>query len=451
MERVTSLLHLRSVLASASFRLTIACAGAFVLVVLIVFAVGGIATVLVLDRELKSQVEDEFADLKDVFATSGEAGLVRAIENRQRSVYTEGLSYRLSTFGNRLLAGKAFLPDFAETWTEFVPPGNDEDEVHASRAVRLSDDLWLAVAIDRESLKDSIDHLLTGAAWTLAIAPLLALLCGWMMSMMVLRRIDAVTRTTVRIREEGLQARVPLSGSGDEFDRLASNINAMLDSIEALTRNIEQVSAGVAHNLRSPLSRLRNTLERLRQETHEPKLLAVADGASEEVASILKTFDALLRIGQIDSGTRRAGFQPVDLSALVTDLVDTYEPVTSAAGKRLTAAIPPDIRIHGDAELLVQMIANLVENAVEHTPEHTNIAIGLAGQSQVSLTVADDGPGIPAEERRHVLERFYRLDRSLRSNGSGLGLSIVQAIAKLHGAQVILSDNRPGLHVEVRF
>lgn len=449
--RATSLPHLRRVFASASFRLTIACAGAFVLVILVLFTIGGIATVVFLDHELKWRVDDEVAALKDAFTTVGEPGLIRAIENRERSVYTEGLSYRLSTFGNQLLAGKDFLPDFSKDWTEFVPPGNDPDEVHVAKAVRLSDTLWLAVAIDREQLNDAIELLVNGAAWTLGIAPLLALLCGWMMSMMVLRRIEAITRTTVRIREEGLHARVPVSGSGDEFDRLALNINAMLDSIEALTRNIEQVSAGIAHNLRSPLSRLRNTLEGLRREASQPALLDAIDGAAEQVTSVLRTFDALLRIGQIDSGTRRAGFRAVDLSELLIELVDTYEPVARAAEKRLTAEIAPKVQIKGDEELLVQMIVNLLENAVEHTPENTTISLALASRSPVTLVIADDGTGIPEGERQRVFERFYRVDQNPGTNGSGLGLSIVQAIARLHGARITLSDNEPGLRVELNF
>jgi signal transduction histidine kinase len=443
----------RNVFATASFRLTLAYAGTFVAALLAIMIIGGIALMLYLDHEFKERVDDDIAELTTIYNESGDAGVIRAIDERAEDSVDTGLSYRFGTADGDVLAGRADIPAFDSGWITFVPPGNDPDEEHMAQAARLSDRRTLIVAVDAETLSDAREFIFDAAAATLAIAVPLALVCGWMMAAMVLRRIEAITDTTLRIREGGLHARVPVRGSGDEFDRLAVSINAMLDSIEALTRNIQQVSVGIAHDLKTPLTRVRNRLETLRDDAADlARFEKPIDRAITEVGALMATFEALLRIGQIDAGTRRSGFKTVDLSQVVAELAETYAVVAEDGGKTLQASVEPDITVQGDRELLAQMIVNLVENAIEHTPAATTITVRLAERDgRVMLIVADDGPGIPEADRARVFERFFRLDRSRQVNGSGLGLSIVSAVAKLHDAVITLADNHPGLRAELCF
>jgi len=292
--------------------------------------------------------------------------------------------------------------------------------------------------------------MLAGTGWTLAISFPLALLCGGMMSAMVLRRIEAISETAKQIRDGGLHRRAPLRGTDDEFDRLTAHINAMLDSIEDLTKNIQEVSSGIAHDLRTPLTRISNRLQALQgQEVTKGRLEQATEAALAEVDSLLVTFDALLRIGQIEAGTRRAGFQKLDFSALVGELAETYEVMASESDRSLKTEVAPDIQVQGDRALLVQMVANVLENAIVHTPVQTEISMSLLQQGDaVRLTIVDNGPGVPEEERERVFRRFYRVDRSRSTNGSGLGMSIVRSIANLHEIDVQISDNEPGLRVE---
>jgi signal transduction histidine kinase len=428
-----------------------AYAGLFVVGTLIVLTLGGGVTIWFLRHQLTTMVEDELTDLTRTYRAHGLNGVVAAVQVGVRS--GGDLGYFVGEPGRDRLAGSVTPKAIEPGWFDFVRVGDDEDEAWLAKSLRLQDDVWLVVAVDPEPLNDVQELMLSGIGWTVAIALPLALICGSMMTLMILRRIDAITATTIRIRDGGLRSRVPTKGNNDEFDRLALNINAMLDSIQDLTRNIQQVSTGIAHDLRTPLSRLRNTLDIMGANNgNKAATEKMIDGAIGELEVVLETFDALLRIGQIDAGTRRSNFHDIDLSALMSDLVETYEPVASADNKTLTADIVADAHVHGDRPLIVQMLANVIENAIEHTPAGTTIDVALSEQAgSMRIAVADDGPGIPEAERARVFERFYRLDESRQSNGSGLGFSIVAAITKLHDADITLSDNGPGLRVEIAF
>ena len=224
----------------------------------------------------------------------------------------------------------------------------------------------------------------------------------------------------------------------------------MLEAIEQLTGNVENVSIGIAHDLRTPLGRMRNRLEELETKVDPAALQAIL----QELDGILATFEALLRIGQIDSGSRRAAFVTIDLSALLLDLADTYAPVAEAGDRRLETSVAQGLTVTGDRALLVQLFANLIENAIEHTPTESTIRLTLAPSTgersgMIVATVRDDGPGIPAHERARVRERFGRLDGSRHDRGNGLGLSIVDSIARLHGMTLSLEDAGPGLEVKL--
>jgi signal transduction histidine kinase len=227
----------------------------------------------------------------------------------------------------------------------------------------------------------------------------------------------------------------------------------MLDRIEGLMLGLQQVSSDIAHDLRTPLTRLRQSLELARRREHSVEgLHSALDGAILNVEAILETFGALLRIAQIESGTRRSGFTSVALSELLEGLIEAYQPVAEEKRQNLQGRVMPGLFVHGDRELLTQLFANLIENAIGHSPAGAEISVeATPTRGEVVVVVTDNGPGIPAEFRRKVLQRFYRLEASRTTPGSGLGLSLVAAVAILHEVAIDLEDNEPGLKCRVRF
>jgi len=268
-----------------------------------------------------------------------------------------------------------------------------------------------------------------------------------------LKRVEAVGRTTRAIMDGDLSRRVPVRGTGDEFDDLASGVNAMLDRIEHLMKSMRQVTNDIAHDLRTPLTRLRQRLELARSRAVSIEELREAlSHAILQTDSILETFGALLRIAQIEAGGRAVPAMPLNVSKLLNGIVDDFAPVAEDHGQKLIAEIDPDLKLTGDPELLTQMVVNLVDNAIRHTPSGAKIAVqARAVRDGLELAVADTGPGIPVKERDNVLRPFYRLEASRTTEGSGLGLSLVAAIAERHDAKLSLADNAPGLRVAVLF
>jgi signal transduction histidine kinase len=249
-----------------------------------------------------------------------------------------------------------------------------------------------------------------------------------------------------------LGRRIPLRGADDEFDHLAGSLNAMLDRIQALMKDLEQVSNDIAHDLRTPLARLRQKLEVAQDAATADAMRAALADSIADVDGILDTFAAILRIAQIGSGSRKANFARIDFSELLDGLVETYRVVAETKGQTLSDAIRRDLFVEGDRELLTQMVANLLENAINHTPPGVAIALEASRTTDgVRIVVADRGAGIPAAYRQKVFERFFRLEPSRSAHGNGLGLSLVAAIAELHGATVTLEDNHPGLRAVIAF
>jgi signal transduction histidine kinase len=250
-----------------------------------------------------------------------------------------------------------------------------------------------------------------------------------------------------------LDQRVPERGTDDDLDRLARTLNRMLQRIGELIEGLRQVSSALAHDLRTPLTRLRQRLESARTgERSRPELESAIDAGIAEMDTILATFAALLRIAEVEAGARRAGFAEVDLAAVATNVVEAFAAPAEDERKMLVSSIDPAVSVRGDRELLTQLLANLVENAIVHTPKDTRIEVRLdRTTSGGRLTVADDGPGVPVGERERIFAKFHRLDRSRTLPGNGLGLSLVSAIADLHGARLAVNDNGPGLRVTLDF
>ncbi len=227
----------------------------------------------------------------------------------------------------------------------------------------------------------------------------------------------------------------------------------MLNQIQLLMESLSQVSNDIAHALRTPLGRLRQKLEVARATSGvNSKCAKTIDAALDETDNILDTFSALLRIAQIESGTRTAGFREIDISKLFESVSEAFSAVAEDEGKTLNARIAPSIRFWGDGDLLSEMLANLLDNAIRHTPRGAHIDVSLVNHgSQLVASVADDGPGVPSSEQERIFRRFYRLDRSIRTAGTGLGLSLVAAVAELHGMKLSATDNMPGLRMTLTF
>jgi signal transduction histidine kinase len=264
------------------------------------------------------------------------------------------------------------------------------------------------------------------------------------------RRIDDIANTLTAAASGDLACRIATSTAGDDLDQVAHKINAMLAQLQRLIQNVNQASTDIAHDLKKPLSRLRERLELATEKASEAKdFQETVQAAIVDVDSIVATFEALLNISQLQAGDRRARFTDVDLKTILSDVIDLFGPVVEDAGARLTHNLSP-AKIRGDRELLVQLFANLVENALRHCPKGVAISLTLESVPQGFVAcVADNGPGIPEAERDNVFRRFYRLESARSSEGHGLGLSLVAAIADLHGATVVLGENHPGLSISL--
>ncbi|HTN97020.1 MAG TPA: HAMP domain-containing sensor histidine kinase, partial [Nordella sp.] len=329
----------------------------------------------------------------------------------------------------------------------------DDDHEMIAFGKHLPDGSFLLVGDDGYGAIATQRAINEAFAWASILALALSILAGIIISQRFLRSIDRINATSNAIMRGQLKERIPVYDTSDEIDKLAANLNQMLDGNQALLELLKQVSTNVAHDLRTPMTRLRqhleeSTLARLSADAYR----AVIDQAIDEIDSILATFSALLRIAQIESGSRKTAFKPVYLSAVAERLADSYRAVAEDDGKALGSTVAQGVVFTGDEELLTQMLANLVENAIKHTPTGSTIRLELSeGTERMTAVVTDDGPGIPEDERDRVFEQFYRLDRSRTTPGQGLGLALVSAVAQLHQIEVRLEDNQPGLRAVVDF
>lgn len=417
-----------------------------------------------LNEQNRTILQNELASLSDGREAARFDGIADEIRMRLQGGRYRPLYYRLETAAGVDLAGNLPALGVPAGWHKFVYPADrltsyppeDEDE-HTIRLLALTTELAggerLTVAIDTYRTGEVKEAIVRAFAWAAAAGLVLALAGGFVLSRGFLRRIDQINTATRAIIDGNLGRRIEVAGAGDEVDRLARNLNEMLDRLQALMEGLKQVSSDVAHDLRTPLGRLRQRLEDVHTDNGDLAAYRQAvELALQDAGEALATFSALLRIAQIEAGTRRSHFTDVDLSALVGDLAMTYRPVAEDVGRVLTADMAPAIHVLGDRELLTQMLVNLIENALRHTPDGAGIVISLRDEpAGAVVTVADDGPGIPADERDRVLRRFYRLEASRTTPGSGLGLALVAAVAGLHGIELELADNGPGLAVRLTF
>ncbi len=290
--------------------------------------------------------------------------------------------------------------------------------------------------------------------WAILIVVVLGGLGAAVVHRTLQRMLAHISRTTSAIGRGDLSQRVALTGRGDEFDRLAETINDMLERIGRLMDGVRQVSNAIAHDLRTPITRARTRLEdALVHAQGEADLRAAIERAVADLDAIVRVFQAILRIAEIESGARRSAFAPLDLTQLLTDLAEFYEAVAEERGLRLTVEVAEGLTLFGDRDMIQQAIANLLDNALKYSPpgETIELRAWTANTGEIVVMVSDHGPGIPPEERARVVERFYRGEAARSTPGAGLGLALAQAIAELHEGRLEFGDNHPGLSVRLVF
>ncbi len=412
------------------------------------------ATSIALERRLDGRIESEMSSLLSGYRVGGMARLVTAVNTRKRDRTDSPLDYLVLGSHHERLAGRATKEPKQMGWSDYVYQENDGD-VSQLRflATALDGGGTLAVAANLDQVAEVKDAILNGFLSAFGAVLVLGIVGGLALSFAFLKRVETIRRTAEAIIAGDLNQRVPVRGTGDDLDRLSDTLNRMLDRISELMESLRQVSADIAHDLKTPLARLRQRFETAQSRampTNEYE--AMIEAAIVHIDEILETFNALLRIAQIEAGTRRAGFRETDLSAIFVNVLDAFTPSAEDDGKRLDGKIKPAIHISGDRELLMQMLANLIENALSHTPAGTHIEVSLGSDGdRIVGTITDSGPGVPPEERERIFQRFYRLEHSRSTPGSGLGLSLVKAVADLHGIALEVRDANPGLQIVVRF
>ncbi len=418
-------------------------------------------------EQITTTVSAEVSEISEIYDRRGLQRLFWTIENR--ALRPGANLYLVTEPTGRAIAGNvgSLAPGVIGTtgWSETAYRRLDEGDNAYHRALvnvtQLSGGFRLLVGRDLEERRRLFGIVARAAQWSILVVVVLGIGGGIFVARRVLQRIDAMTGTTQRIMAGDLSGRLPVGRSGDELDRLASNLNAMLERIEALMVGLKEVSDNIAHDLKTPLTRLRNRAEEaLAKSGCEADYRAALERTLEESDGLIRTFNALLMIARAKSGQARGNMDDFDAAEVAEGIHELYEPLAEDGGMSLRLKTAPT-PLHGNRELISQALANLVENAIKYgkpaepKPAEKGSVVSLDARQiliearregdQVLLSVTDRGPGIPQSERKHAMERFVRLDSSRSQPGSGLGLSLASAVATLHGGELRLGDAYPGL------
>jgi signal transduction histidine kinase len=445
------------ILRTTSFRLVTLYLGVFTLSVSILGVVVYFSVGRQIEIEFDERVGTETQTLQDYSKANGIDRL--AEEVRLRTLQAASLDYRLEDSAGHFLAGN--LPSlrkldgkYSNGWVQVAQPERKpkvDSDTNWERALvtTLDDGAVLMVGHELIGVNEARHAVLVAFAWALAATLSLGAVGGLVLSVGFLRRIETMGRAAREIMAGNLRQRIPESNRSDDLGRLAQTFNHMFDRIEKLIEANSHVSHAIAHDLRKPLTRILRRLEEVRAKGGNIKNYQEAvNCAVEDVHGVLETFNALLRIAQIEAGARRVGFKAVDLAAISAEVAEAFQPAADEEGKTLSIERSVALPLAGDRDLLAQMVANLIDNALRHTPRGARIVIEVVRMGDANaLVVADNGPGVPEEERTRIFERFYRLDAARTTPGDGLGLSLVAAVAELHGLTIVAADNEPGLRI----
>jgi signal transduction histidine kinase len=453
---------------TTAFRLTLAYLFLFALFAASLLGYFAWNTRRLITEQITSTVNAETGEIDDIFGRRGLRGLISTIENRAlrpgANLYLVTTPNGEAIAGNvgSLAAGVMATTGWSETAYRRFDDQDNADHRALVRVTQLSGGFRLLIGRDLEERKRLFGIVANAAQWSLLIVVVLGLCGGIFVARRVLRRIDAMTGTTRRIMAGDLSGRLPVGRSGDELDRLAENLNAMLERIEALMMGLKEVSDNIAHDLKTPLTRLRNRAEEaLASSGSDAEYRHALERTIEESDGLIRTFNALLMIARAESGQARGNMDDFDAAEVANGIHELYEPLAEEDGMRLRVKAV-STQLHGNRELISQALANLVENAIKYgkpNPSAQPLSAGAAESTdsgeiliearrdgdQVLLSVTDRGPGIPEPDRKHAVERFVRLEASRTQPGSGLGLSLASAVATLHGGELRLADAHPGL------
>jgi signal transduction histidine kinase len=399
--------------------------------------------------------------LRNVYDSAGRDGLIAAIKDRlaperfESGVYLlvdpsfAPLTGNLKVWPSTLKGSKGW-EDF--TTRDWKPAAANPPMLRATfDALPNGDHLLVGKEID--DLDEFAKKIKTALLWSVALIFVLAAAACVSVTRRTVGRIEAINATSRAIMQSGLGKRIPRRGTRDEWDQLAENLNSMLERIETLMAEVKQVSDNVAHDLRTPLTRMRGRLEkayaRQRNRDYDQSLI---DDTMADLDAVLRMFSSLTRISQIEAGDRTSAFRPVNLSGIAREVVELFDAAAEDECAHLDAVVDQRVLVTGDRDLLFDAVANLVDNAIKHGREAGRVTVEVTqNDGSAVISVADDGPGIPINERQNVFKRFYRLEQSRRAPGNGLGLSLVAAVARLHGAGIEMMDNAPGLKFRLRF
>jgi len=452
---------LGKLLRTTAFQLTLVY-----LLIFIIFAVSllgyfALNTRRLITEQITRTVTAEVTRLREQYAEAGIRGLVLFIDLRSRRPGSN--LYLVTTPTGEALAGNVAAlapgaldhPGWIETSYRRIEAPDDVEHRAMVQVVELPGGFRLLVGRDLEERERIYGIIANAGRWSFALVVVLGLAGGFFVSRRVLKRIDAMTETAQTIMAGDLAGRLPIAGTGDELDRLAGNLNAMLERIEALMGGLKEVTDNIAHDLKTPLTRLRNRCEQaLRTAKGEGEYRAALEATIAESDELIRTFNALLMIARAESGQARDNMTEFDAAEIVRDVGELYEPLADQKGLALKVEAPAAAPVRGNRELASQALANLIDNAIQYAgpdaskvngePAEIVVKAGAEGD-RIVLTVADRGPGIADADRGRVVERFVRLEQSRSQPGSGLGLSLASAVARLHGGELKLEDNRPGL------
>ena len=452
---------LAKTLRSSTFKLALIAIGAFGVIVSAIFSYVYLSTSAYVRSQADRAIMSEHAGLQDAYEQSGRDGLMALVRQRVADRSLAGNVYLLADPSLAILDGnvRAWPSTVVSSggWTEFRSteplPGATNPPLFRAMLQTFPNGDRLLVGRDISELDSFGNQIKMAVISVVALIFLLAAVTSVLVTRRTVGRIESINATSRAIMLSGLDKRIPLRGTNDEWDRVAENLNLMLDRIETLMGEVKQVSDNVAHDLRTPLTRMRGRLEKAyhgKRITENDQSL-IGDTIAD-LDAVLRIFSSITRIAQIETQARKVGFRTVNLVEIAGEVVELYDAAAEPAGTSLTVVGDPEVLVTGDRDLIFDAIANLVDNAIKHGRTGGQVVVASERvDGKPVISIADDGPGIPSDEYEHVFKRFYRLEQSRYTPGNGLGLSLVAAVARLHGARIEMLDNSPGLKLRLWF